>query len=302
MTKMVAPPKKILSLSVFAITFGVAAVASAQQPTPNCPPGSWFCADAQVQGSASVNVGGGQQLQPLPPPPPAPPAQPPVVITDAPPAQPPPVVVYQPAPPPVVYVHPRTEYTGRIVRRRTVLPYAPHEWGFNLRLDGALFGGGYNNNAGMGGIGGGLRYKFTPYIGVEGGVDFVIGRDYNDYARNESAFTVNALLFLNPKNRAQVYLLGGIGWSLAHVTNDTYYDEANYNQTQDYAYFGGQFGVGLEYRASRAFAVNFDLRGFVRGRTDPGSGNNPEFTDPSTGQTTNTSGGALATVGMTFYF
>jgi hypothetical protein len=43
------------------------------------------------------------------------------------------------------------------------------------------------------------------------------------------------------------------------------------------------------------------MRGFLRGRTD-GNGAAPEFTDPKTGNTTNTSGGLLFTGGMTFYF
>src|ERR1700722_14331369 len=84
--------------------------ASAQEPPSNCPPGSWFCADAQEKpapkaqpvapaaGASKGDKGGG--LEPLPPAEaPAPP--PPVVVYrpgPPPPPPPPPVVVYQPPP------------------------------------------------------------------------------------------------------------------------------------------------------------------------------------------------------------
>ena len=60
-------------------------------------------------------------------------------------------------------------------------------------------------------------------------------------------------------------------------------------------------GAGVEFRASRTVAFNIDVRGFIRGRTDGDAATQPEFTDGQ-GRTTNTSGGALVTAGMTFYF
>src|SRR5580693_2892036 len=77
--------------------------ALAQEPPPNCPPGSWFCADAEKPApkaqpgtpapTVTVTKGGDKaELEPLPPAdaPPAPPPPPP----------PPPSVVYRPGPPP----------------------------------------------------------------------------------------------------------------------------------------------------------------------------------------------------------
>ncbi|CAN5449216.1 hypothetical protein BH09MYX1_BH09MYX1_10940 [soil metagenome] len=292
--------RKTLSVSAFALTLATASVASAQ----TCPPGSWFCADAQIQGSATVTVGGGGALQPLPPPVVAPP----VVIQQAPPVvyappvavapPPPPVVIYQPAPQQTIYVPRPVGYVPTY--RRQALPYRLSEWGINLRLDAAAFGGA-RNGGGMGGLGAALRYKPLPWLGVEGGVDFIFGRDYNGLARNETAFSVAGLIFVNPQSRAQFYFLGGVGWSLANVSND-YYDSSSNWSDKKYAYFGGMAGVGLEYRASRTIAFNVDVRGFIRGRTDGDAKNDPEFRDTSTGKTTNTSGGALVTAGMTFYF
>jgi hypothetical protein len=91
-----------------------ATAASAQEPPPNCPPGSWFCADAEkpapkgVTPAPTVTVTKGgtadkAELEPLPPadgppgPPPPPPAPPTVIYRNGPP--PPPVVIYQPPPP-----------------------------------------------------------------------------------------------------------------------------------------------------------------------------------------------------------
>jgi len=298
--------KTVASITAFALVMGVSAVAAAQQ-TPNCPPGSWFCADAQVPGLGGAQItigGGGTQLQPLPSPQQPIQVVPPVVVQQQPPPQQPPVVVYQPAPPPVVVVRqPPPDYRYYYVRRPVQMPQ--HEWGLNLRLDGAFIGGRNDRGGGaLGGFGAGLRYKPSPWFGIEAGADFAIGRDYNDYARNETAFTLNGMLFLNPRSRAQVYLLAGFGWSIANVTNDTYVsgsgEPVNLNETMSYHYFGGQAGIGLEYRVTRNVALNVDLRGFVRGRTDNDS--RPEFIDPATGKTTNTSGGLLMTGGMTFYF
>ena len=116
---------------------------------------------------------------------------------------------------------------------------------------------------------------------------------------------MNGLLFVNPSSRTQVYLLAGFGWA-RDVTNDSYVSNASeplgLNETTSYHYFGGQAGVGLEYRVSRNVALNVDLRGFIRGRMDNNGSAQPEFIDPATGKTTNTSGGLLMTGGMTFYF
>jgi hypothetical protein len=275
-------------------TAAISAPAFAQQPAGSCPPGSWFCADAQ--GSASTSgaasgqaVGSTGQLQPLPGP---------NNQAAQPAGTPPPVVVYQPPPPVVVYQQPREapppyEYTPRPPdwqRKR--------EWGLNLHLAGATFGRGRNGDSGMGGLGLGLRYKPNPHLGFEGDLDFYGGRDYNGFRRGETSFSLNALIFVNPQNKTQVYFLGGFGWSFAKAVDDTYgYDEASHK----YAYFGGQLGVGVEFRLSKTVALNVDVRGFIRGRTDSNAKVDPEFRD-AMGRTTNTSGGGLLTGGLTFYF
>ena len=150
------------------------------------------------------------------------------------------------------------------------------EWGLNLHVEGAMLGHGLNGNAGMGGAGFGLRYKPSPYFGLEADLDFVGGTDYNGYDRNETAFTMNGLVFLNPRSRAQVYLLGGFGWSAAHLGGGGQCDNTGYC-IDSYSYFGGQAGVGLEFRLSRHFALNADLLGFIRGRTDSDAAAHPEF-------------------------
>jgi hypothetical protein len=262
--------------------------AHAQSNNANCPPGSWFCAEAAPQGSAQPQGNGNlQQLppseaqaaaaQPAPPPPP-----PPVVVYQPP---PPTVVVTREAPPPYVYKAP---------------DWAPrrNEWGMNLHLGGATIGKGYSGDAGMGLIGAGLRFRPVPHAAIEGDLDFAGGRDYNGYRRAETAFTINALFFVNPKDRAQFYFLGGFGWSAAHAVDDrSGYDGREFN----YGYFGVQGGVGLEYRAARHVALNLDGRLFVRGRVDGNKNQQPEFVD-SSGQSTNASGGGIITGGITFYF
>jgi len=291
--------KPLFSLSIGSALLVTASLAGAQQPAPaqanpNCPPGSWFCADTQATPSAPA----GQPVQPLQQLPPAH-APPPAVQYQPAPAAPP-VVVYQP-PPPVVVVqpaHPEQPPPVYVYTPRDAYP-RKNEWGLSLHLEGAMMGHRRSDSSGMGGLGVGVRYKPIPHLGVEADLDFVGGRDYNGMRRGETAFTVNGLLFVNPKSKAQLYFLGGFGWSGARVVDDTYgYDRAAYH----YGYFGGQLGVGMEWRISKHFALNADLRGFIRGRVDRSAHYQPEFVDPVTGRSTNTSGGGLITGGMTFYF
>ncbi len=179
----------------------------------------------------------------------------------------------------------------------------PREWGLNLHVEGASFGHGTGSNgAGMGGAGAGVRFKPVRRIGIEADIDFLGGTDYQGDRRGETAFTLNSLLYLNPLSRAQVYLLAGFGWSGAHVTCDpSAMTCPNGSLDAQYSYFGGQIGVGLEIRLNRVFALNGDLRGFIRTRTDGNAQSQPEFVDAN-GRSTNTSGGALVTGGMTLYF
>ncbi len=283
----------LVSLAGVAVGLGAPALAFADQPA-NCPPGSWFCADSEQKPAAPAGqpVPGQQPLQPLPPSAEGAAQQQPSVRYQ--PSPPPPVVVYQPPPPVMVYrpeAPPPYYYQSR---RPVTKPY----WGLNAHLEGLTIGRGVAGNTSMGGLGFGLRYRVTPVFALEGDIDFVDGRDYNGFQRNETALSVNTLVFLNPRSHAQVYLLGGIGWSGAHVVDD----QGAYNQSQNYSYFGAQAGIGLELRLSRHFAINGDVRGFIRGRIDDQAQYTPEFVNTTTGQTTNTSGGGLLTLGMTFYF
>ena len=251
------------------------------QDKKDCEPGSWFCGETQPP-----PAGGGKDLQPLP----SDSAKP----ADKPSSPPPPVVVYQP-PPPTVVVQPREAPPAYYYVPRKAPP--KKEWGLNLHLGGAMLGKGRDDNAGMGVVGLGLRFRPIPQAALEGDLDFAVGRDYNGYRRNETAFTLNGLIFVNPKDRAQLYLLGGFGWSGARAVDDRDgYDKVEYH----YGYFGVQAGVGLEFRLSKAVALNIDLRGLIRGRIDDSKRLNPEFQD--NGKSTNTSGAGLIQGGLTFYW
>jgi hypothetical protein len=309
--------KFVLSSTALALVLAVPAVASAQTAPANgsgsCPPGSWFCAEPP-QPQAVPAGQAVQGLKPLPdpdddedadetPPAEAPSHHAPSVTYQPAPQPPPPVVVYQP-PPPVMVVRPETPppYEYNPPRRGADSFTRQREWGINLHLEGAMIGHGQQSNTSMGGGGFGLRFKPNRYFGLEADLDFVGGHDYQGDQRNETAFTLNALMFLNPRSHAQVYLLAGFGWSGAHVTNDP---SSNNNVDTTYNYFGGQAGIGLELRLTRVLAFNVDLRGFIRGRTDNLAQSQPEFTRVDAygnTQTTNTSGGGLLSGGMTLYF
>jgi opacity protein-like surface antigen len=264
----------------FAAVLALPSVAHAQDKK-DCEPGSWFCGDTQPPAK-----GGDKDLQPLP--------------GDAKPAEktaspPPPVVVYQP-PPPTVVVQPREAPPAYYYVPRKAPP--KKEWGVDVHIGGAMLGKGRDDNAGMGLFGLGLRFRPIPQAALQADLDFAGGRDYNGYRRTETAFTLNGLVFLNPKSRAQIYLLGGFGWAGARAVDDrSGFDKTEYH----YGYFGVQGGAGLEFRLSKVVALHADLRGLIRGRIDDSKRLNPEFSDGN-GRSTNTSGAGLITGGLTFYW
>jgi hypothetical protein len=297
--------KLLLPSSALALVLAAPAIASAQSApsaaNSSCPPGSWFCSTPPSEQAHPA----GEPLQALPDPEETAPAPPPAVrrapsVTYAPPPSQPPVVVYQPPPPAVVV---RTE-------KPPPYEYGPthhdaisrgREWGLNLHLEGASIGHGTHGDASMGGVGAGIRFKPNRYVGLETDLDFVGGHGYAGDVRHETALTFNGLLFLNPRSRAQVYLLAGFGWSWAHSQSDPASTDTAVPYDYNYTYFGGQGGIGLELRLTRVLAFNVDLRGFIRSRTDQLAQSQPEFTN-TRGQSTNTSGGGLLTGGMTLYF
>ena len=268
----------------FAAVLALPSIAHAQDKK-DCEPGSWFCGDTQPPAASDAN--GASELQPLP----DSAAKP----ADKPASPPPPVVVYQP-PPPTVVVQPREAPPAYYYVPRKPVP--KKEWGLNLHLGGAMMGKGRDGNAGMALVGLGLRYRPIPHAAIEGNLDFAGGRDYNGYRRNETAFTLNGLVFLNPRSRTQVYFLGGFGWAGARATDDRAgFDKMEYS----YGYFGVQAGAGLEFRLSKVVALNIDLRGLIRGRVDDHKRTAPEFTDGN-GKSTNTSGAGILQGGLTFYW
>jgi len=306
--------RRCLTHALFAVVVATPVTALAQDP--NCPPGAWFCEPTEVPPApaaeeAEAPAADAPAEAPLPRPG-KPAAKHPRQA-----AAPPPVVIYQQSPtsppPQVVIVAPGGEPPPRVIVR-TVPPPPPAppkfrwrpEWGVNLRLEGVTLGKhrGAAEDAGMGGLGVSLRYRPVPGFAFDVGVDVLGGTDYNGYERTEVPLSLNGILYVNPRSRVQFYFMGGLHASHAEVnvpTTLTVDGESSESlQPTEYDYFGGQGGVGLEFRVSRRVALNIDALAFIRNRTDDGG--TPEFTDPETGRTTDTSGGGLFRGGITFYW
>lgn len=266
------------------------ALAHAQEDA-DCPPGGWFCEETE---------------------PPATDGEPEDVEQPEGTTSQPPLVVYEPKEDGSrkITIIDKAEKPKKPKRRR-----AKKEWGFNLHLQGVLMGGSERTedrqarhpDAGMGGLGFSFRYRPVPHFALDAGLDFVGGVDYQGNERGETALLLNAMAYFNPKDKAQIYVLGGLGFSGATVNKKTELTLADdtvavIEEQKEYRYFGGQLGVGLEFRVAKRTALNVDLIGFIRGRTDDQARFEPEFTDPDTGRTTNTSGGGLFRGGITFYW
>lgn len=285
----------------------------------NCPPGSWFCADPNVDTPQT------QPDEETPDTPELPKASPQVAEEDdtpeiendrAPTRRPRVVVVDQQGgyatPPNVVIV---TQGRPRVIRSRPAPRVAPppparpqtklfSKWGLNLRVEGAAMGDGARNDAAMGGLGMSLRYRPVPAFGFDLGVDVLGGKDFNGFSRVETPVSLNAMIFVNPRSRVQFYLMGGAHLSHAEVRSDfrspLLEPTGDGRYGADYDYFGGQGGAGLEFRLGRRVGLAFDALGFIRKRTDDGY--KPEYVDAATGKSTNTSGGVLFRGGLNFWW
>ncbi len=286
---------RILTVTLATLT----GVLCALPPSPaeaQCQGDEWFCADVSI--GASVTIGTPAPppprqsqvvvVQPAPPPPPPPPPR--VVVVQPAPLPPPQTTVVvtttRPAPTPVTIVEP-------VPQPRP----SPEPAGFGLH---GQVGGMMTDRVMVGGLSGAFRIR--PNMGhfaLDLGIGVYGGRDYNDLDRLEIPVTADALFYFNPRSRFQVYGVAGVGASFARA--EGVQDGAFFER--EYAYLGGQAGIGAELRLSRWFAINADVRGFVRHRVDDNP--EPEFheiDDDGSVLTTDTSGGGLFNFGATVYF
>lgn len=191
--------------------------------------------------------------------------------------------------------HPHRRYRTRQIN------WGASKLGIDLRIDGAagFTKGRTGETVGMGGAGVGFRYRAVPHLGFEAGVDLLGGRDYNGQKRFEFAGSAGALVFFNPRSRAQVYLSGGL--MLDHARSGSSLPYTAVSSTATYNHFGGYAGLGLEVFLTRHVALHVDGRALVRQKIGGNTGA-AEFTDVATGRTTNTSGGFLGSGGVVLYF
>jgi len=232
----------------------------------------WFCEEPPAAPSPA-------RPPPAPAAPPRP-AAPPVVLSPSPPEAP---ERPAPAPPP-----PREGHGNEI--------------GFNLHLDVGLLGAGADENAGLGGLGFGFRIRPMPVYAIDLGLEFLGGTDYNGNDRAEQALVVNGVVFVNPRDRVQAFVLAGIQLGGAQARIARLGGEPVPLHDVGYAYLGAQGGLGVEWRFTRAAAITGDFQLFVRGRVDSNRYYEPEYIDPDTHLVANTSGGGLFRLGVTFYF
>ncbi|MFO0708816.1 MAG: hypothetical protein U0353_03205 [Sandaracinus sp.] len=285
-----------LSLPLFA------SAALAQDAT--CRPGDLLCGEVSVgpiQGQ--IRIGPGDAPPPVvvqppvivqPPPVVVAPPPPPMIVQPPPPPPQPPVVYVQQPPPPVVVAPPQPQVIT-VQRRRVVYDLVPaFDMGLHLQI-----GGLFSDRIGMGGGGAAFRIRPIEFLAIDIGAGLYGGQDYQGAGRWEMPIVADILVFFNPGDRFQVYALVGGGMSFGQQGSYTRYDR-DFIPSRDLAYLGGEAGLGLEWRIGRHFALNLDVRAFLREQVGGGT----EFTEIQDGVTrsTNTSAGVYGNLGMTFYF
>jgi hypothetical protein len=293
---------------VVALTAPLMLAAPLAAQTAECQPGDLVCGEVQVGPiDGRFRIGFGQDAPPPPPPPvvyqpPPPPPEPPVVYVQPPPPpppqvvyQPPPQVVYQPPPQPVVYQQvPQPQLIQRRVRYELVPRF---DIGLHLNV-GAMA----TDRGGFGGGGAGLRIRPIEWFAIDITAGIYGGQAYGGQDHWEVPVLADLIFFFNPGDRLQVY--GLVGGGIAFGENgrlDRSIGSRDFIASRSLFYVGGEAGLGLEWRMARHFAMNFDVRGFMREQL----GGAPEFTESTgigTTRSTNTSAGVYGNLGMTFYF
>ncbi len=173
-------------------------------------------------------------------------------------------------------------------------------WGINAHVATALVDDGTDgHDPSLRGFGVAGRYRLLPHFALEGALDLFFGADWNGYDRAELALSFGGQLFFNPKSRVQVYLPMGVTLSGARVDVEA---ADGVSHRERYRYFGVYTGLGTEIRLGNLTALDVDLIGFLRSRTDREARLEPEFVEEETGYATNTSGGGLLRLGMSFYW
>lgn len=169
-------------------------------------------------------------------------------------------------------------------------------WGVQVRFDLPLIDDGDSPaHPFMAGAGLGFVYLPLDHIGLELAVDSAFGRDALDARRRELGVSGALLAFFDTHPRLRAFLSMGLFHSWAEVEPPASYE-------RHYRYFGALLGLGAELtlRPLTSAFVRFD--GFMRGRVDAGAGSEPEFVHSATGETSNSSAGALLRIGAARYF
>jgi hypothetical protein len=222
------------------------------------------------------------------------PPPPPVVVQPPPPPVQPPVVYVQQPPPPVIVAQPQPQVVT-VQRSRVVYDLVPaFDMGLHLQI-----GGLFSDRIGMGGGGAAFRIRPMEHLAIDIGMGIYGGQDYQGADRWEMPIVADIIVFFNPGDRLQVYALAGGGMSFGQQGSYTRFDR-DFIPSRDLAYAGGEAGLGVEWRIGRHFALNLDVRAFLREQV----GGGVEFTEIQDGVTrsTNTSTGVYGNLGMTFYF
>lgn len=305
----------------FLVPLTLSASAFAQEKK-GCPPGSWFCESVDVQ----VNIGGGnggdEDVATSPDESPqAETSKKPVTQVAGDDVQAPDADAAD-AEDTVVVVKKKKKKRRRrevvvedrgaemseappsVVRRKKQRRWR-ERFGLQLRLEGAaVVARDGDSSAGLGGAGASFRWRPSPYFAFDLGADILGGTDYNGDDRVEFSGSLSGILYFNPQHRVQVYGIGGI--HLSHAEVDTPYaytrDDIRDTWSGDEAtrnYFGGHGGIGIEFRIARHFGMFVDALAIIRTRIDS---EEPEFRDPYTGETTNTSGAGLFRTGVNFWW
>ncbi len=280
---------KSRNLSLFLVPAAALLVTAPAFAAEPCESDAWFCDESPAGSSpAPAASNASSEAKPEPAKEPAAPPEPFVIQSSGAAATSP-----RPTASRAVYRSTGGDTTPRT--RGTQKKEQDRHFGFNLRLASLLMEQDKNTHpdAGMSGLGVGLRFLPAPFVALEPSIDGLGGRDELGRQRTETTLGFNTIFFLNPDDPILIYGVLGVFTTSAEVKGT---QSAPVPHGGRFSYVGGQVGAGIELRLGPALAFNAELLGYARQRNElPG----PEETSR---ELRRDSGGGIVRGGMSLYF
>lgn len=167
-----------------------------------------------------------------------------------------------------------------------------------IALDVTRFGSQAFSGAGMTGLSLAFHGRVSRRVALDLGLEQAYG-SFDGYRRYDIGWSLPKLfVYLNPKSKTQFYATLGFDMRVAHYeSGDKVVPDA---VPWGHFYLGTSAGLGIDHRMDKSTALRFEVRGYMRGRTQ-GQGDALAKVAPTFAQDVKGDRGIAVSIGMVFY-